>query len=145
MCWICRSIWWKLISRIFDLSLWNTVYLLIYVGSSLNNILKFSVMYMCEVWKLLSHVRLFATQWTIHSLWNSPGQNTGVGSGSLFQGIFPTQGLNPGLLHCRQILYQLTHHGSLFSNNSSIFFVWFIPEYFIFFVFKKFDILYIKV
>ena len=136
MCWICRSIWWKLISRIFDLSLWNTVYLLIYVGSSLNNILKFSVMCMCEVWKLLSHVRLFATQWTIHSLWNSL---------PLFQGIFPTQGLNPGLLHCRQILYQLTHQGSLFSNNSSIFFVWFIPEYFIFFVFKKFDILYIKV
>ena len=36
--------------------------------------------------------------------WNSPGQNTGVGSLSLLQGIFPTQGSNPGLLHCRQIL-----------------------------------------
>ena len=44
--------------------------------------------------------------------WNSPGQNTGVGSLSLPQGIFPTQGLNPGLLHCRQILYQLRHKGS---------------------------------
>ena len=42
---------------------------------------------------------------------NSPGQNTGVGSLSLLQGIFPTQGLNPGLLHCRQILYQLGHKG----------------------------------
>ena len=41
--------------------------------------------------------------------WNSPGQNTGVGNLSLFQGIFPTQGSNPGLLHCRQILYQLSH------------------------------------
>ena len=41
--------------------------------------------------------------------WNSPGQNTGVGSLSLLQGIFPTQGSNPGLLHCRQILYQLSH------------------------------------
>ena len=41
--------------------------------------------------------------------WNSPGQNTGVGSLSLLQGIFPTQGLNPGLLHCRQVLYQLSH------------------------------------
>ena len=44
--------------------------------------------------------------------WNSPGQNTGVGSLSLLQGIFPTQGSNPGLLHCRQILYQLNHKGS---------------------------------
>ena len=42
------------------------------------------------------------------SPWNSPGQNTGVGSLSLLQGIFPTQGSNPGLLHCRQILYQLS-------------------------------------
>ena len=41
--------------------------------------------------------------------WNSPGQNTGVGSRSLLQGIFPTQGLNPGLLHCRQIHYHLSH------------------------------------
>ena len=39
------------------------------------------------------------------------GQNTGVGSLSLLQGIFPTQGLNPGLLHCRRILYQLSHKG----------------------------------
>ena len=45
-------------------------------------------------------------------LWNSPGQNTGVGSCSLLQGIFPTQGLTPGLPHCRRILYQLSHHGS---------------------------------
>ena len=44
--------------------------------------------------------------------WNSPGQNTGVGSGSLLQRIFPTQGSNPGLSHCRQILYQLSHKGS---------------------------------
>ena len=45
-------------------------------------------------------------------LWNSPGQNTRVDSRSLLQGIFPTQGLNPGLPHCRQILYQLSHQGS---------------------------------
>ena len=48
----------------------------------------------------------------LYSPWNSPGQNTGVGSLSLLQGIFPTQGSNPGLLHCRQILYQLSHKGS---------------------------------
>ena len=41
-----------------------------------------------------------------------PGQNTGVGSLSLLQGIFQTQGFNPGLLHCRRILYQLSHKGS---------------------------------
>ena len=46
------------------------------------------------------------------SPWNSPGQNTGVGTLFLLQGIFPSQGLNPGLLHCRQILYQLSHKGS---------------------------------
>ena len=46
-----------------------------------------------------------------HGLY-SPGQNTGVGSLSLLQGIFPTQGYNPGLPHCRRILYQLSHEGS---------------------------------
>ena len=48
----------------------------------------------------------------LYSSWNSPGQNTGVGSLSLLQGIFPIQGSNPGLLHCRLILYQLSHKGS---------------------------------
>ena len=48
----------------------------------------------------------------LYSPWNSPGQNTAVGSLFLFQGIFPTQGSNPGLPHCRQILYQLSHKGS---------------------------------
>ena len=48
----------------------------------------------------------------LYSPWNSPGQNTGVGSLSLLQGIFPTQGLKPGLPHCRRILYQLSHQGN---------------------------------
>ena len=48
----------------------------------------------------------------LYSPWNSPGQDTGVGSLSLLQRIFPTQGLNPGLLHRRKILYQLSHRGS---------------------------------
>ena len=48
----------------------------------------------------------------LYSPWNSLGQNTGVGNLSLLQGIFPTQGWNPGLPHCRQILYQLSHKGS---------------------------------
>ena len=46
------------------------------------------------------------------SPWNSPDKNTGVGCHFLFQGIFPTRGLNSGLLHCRQILYHLSHQGS---------------------------------
>jgi len=50
-------------------------------------------------WKSLSRVQLFATH-GLYSPWNSPGQNT------------PTQGSNPGLPHCRQILYQLSHKGS---------------------------------
>ena len=59
-------------------------------------------------WKLLSCVWLFVTPWT------SPGleKATGMSSLSLLQGIFPTQGLNPDLPHCRQILYQLSHKGS---------------------------------
>ena len=48
----------------------------------------------------------------LYSPWNSPGQNTRVGSLSLLQWIFPTQGSNPGLPHCRRILYQLSHEGS---------------------------------
>ena len=48
----------------------------------------------------------------LYSPWNSPGQNTGVVSRFLPQGNVPTQGLNPGLLHCRQILYQMSHKGS---------------------------------
>ena len=48
----------------------------------------------------------------LYNPWNSLGQNTGVGSLSLLQGIFPTQGSNPGIPHCRRILYQLSHKGS---------------------------------
>ena len=45
--------------------------------------------------------------------WDFPGKNTGVGCHFLLQRIFPTQGLNPSLLHCRQTLYHLSHQGSL--------------------------------
>ena len=48
----------------------------------------------------------------LYGPWNSPGQDTGVDSLSLLQGLFPTQGSNPGLLHCRWILFQLSHQGS---------------------------------
>ena len=77
-------------------------------------------------WKYwsLSCVLLFATSRTIaHQAllcpWDSPGKNTGVGCHSLLQGILLTQGLNPGLLHCRQIVYHLSHQGIpiLLPNN----------------------------
>ena len=42
---------------------------------------------------------------------DSPGQDTGMVCHFLLQGIFPTQGLNPGLPHCRRILYHLSHQG----------------------------------
>ena len=66
--------------------------------------------------QLLSHVRLLQP----HGLqparllcqWDSPGKNTGVGCHFLLQGIFLTQESNPGLLHCRQILYRLSYEGS---------------------------------
>ena len=48
----------------------------------------------------------------LYSPWNFPGQNTGVGSCSLLQGIFPTQRSNPGLPHCRWVLYQPSHQGN---------------------------------
>ena len=68
---------------------------------SLNNLL------LCERQSVVSDsLRLHG----LYSPSNSPGQNTGVGSHSLLQGIFPTQGSNPGLLHCRWIPYQLSHH-----------------------------------
>ena len=66
---------------------------------------------------MLSHVRLFATPWTVASkaplsMGILPGKNIGLGCHGLLQGIFPTQGSNPGLPHCGQILYRLSHQGS---------------------------------
>ena len=61
-----------------------------------------------------SHLIVSDSLWPhgLYSPWNSPGQNTGVGSLSLLQGIFPTQGSNPGFLCCGWILYQLSYQGS---------------------------------
>ena len=56
----------------------------------------------------------------LHSPWNSPGQNTGVGSLSRLQGIFPTQGSNPGLPHCRQILYHLSHQETYLLHQNTL-------------------------
>ena len=62
--------------------------------------------------------------------WGSPGKNTGVGCHVLFQGIFPTQEVNPHLLHWRQILYALNHLGSPFLSyyQANYEFHWFYLE-----------------
>ena len=73
------------------------------------------VMYGCESWtvkkaevKSLSCARLFATPWIACTKllrpWDFQGKSTGMGCHFLLQGIFPTQGSNPGLSHCRQTL-----------------------------------------
>ena len=72
--------------------------------------------YKVELWRLLIKVKLKVAQ-SCPTLcgsmdWNSPGKNTGMGSHSFLQGIVPIQGSNPGLLHCKQILYQLSHKRS---------------------------------
>ena len=71
-------------------------------ASELYGVLKVKVTQLCPT--LQSH--------GLYNPWNSQGQNSRVGSLSLLQGIFPTQGSNPGLLHCRWILYQLSSQGS---------------------------------
>ena len=81
-------------------------------GNHLNHLLIFMLCLFTErKWKSLSRVQLFATPWTIQSM-NTPGQNTGLGSLSFLQWIFPTQRSNPGLLHSQQILFQLSPKGS---------------------------------
>ena len=66
---------------------------------------------------------IFVTLWTVaHQLfcpWNSPGKNSGVVSHPLLEGIFLTQGLNPGFLHCRQSL-PWRHEGSSLSLSLSL-------------------------
>ena len=59
------------------------------------------------LWDTMDHSLLVSSL-----LCDSPGKNTGVGCHALLQGIFPTRGYNPGLPHCRRILYHLSHQGS---------------------------------
>ena len=80
----------------------------------------------------LNHVRLFATPWTVGCQaplsGDSPDKNTGVSCHALLQWIFPTQGLNPGLPLCRQILYHLGHQGSPVYDQESAEEGFFHPE-----------------
>ena len=56
----------------------------------------------------------------LYSPWNSPGQNPGVGGLCLLQGIFPSQGLNPRLPHCRALLHQLSYEGNSTLGTQSL-------------------------
>ena len=80
-----------------------------------------SCLYQASLKESVGCIRLFMTTWTMPARflcpWDSPGKNTGVGCHALLQGIFLTQGSNPGLMHCRQILYHLRHQGSPVRSN----------------------------
>ena len=82
--------------------------------------------------KSLSRVQLFATPGTVayHAPppWGFPGKSTGVGCHFLLQGIFPTQGLNPGLLHCSQMLYCLSHQESRAIDKAALMCVYMYPH-----------------
>ena len=84
--------------------------------------------------KSLSRARLFAIPWTVACAkllhpGDFLGKSTGVGCRFLLQGIFPTQGSNPGLPHCRQTLYRLSHQGKFYSDCILIR-LWFIFQAF---------------
>ena len=78
------------------------------------------ILYHCTTWEAQVSIESERCSVVSHSLrlhglyspWNSSGQNTGGGSLSLLQGIFPIQESTQGLLHCRRFLYQLCYHRS---------------------------------
>ena len=83
-----------------------------------------AILYVCESVsdsKRRSLSRVSLRPHGLYSPWNSPGQNTGVGSLSLLQRIFPTQELNQGLLRCRRVLYQLSYLSKIHPNNQSLY------------------------
>ena len=108
----CRSC---LVQKVLELSLVQWLLALLTMQSSMDCLKKFKTTVLQWKWKSLSRVCLRTCG--LYSPWNSLGQNTGVDSLSLLQGIFPTQGSNSGLLHCRRILYQLSHKGSTSMKN----------------------------
>ena len=78
-------------------------------GSSIHGIFQARVLEWGAIHSVVSN---FLWSHGLYSPWNFQGQNTGVGSLSLLQGIFLTQELKWGLLHCRRILYQLSYQRS---------------------------------
>ena len=124
---VCRH--WNVFSKEGEYTIMKTLHSLHYilchsgVGHTANTADWFSQLLLAQLLKASITKQLFFCESASHSVvsnslqphglyspWNSADQNTGVGL-SLLLGIFPTQGLNPGLLHCRRILYQLSHKG----------------------------------
>ena len=114
-CWLSV---WRLCEKVYsDVPIFNGI---------VCEFLQLNCMSSLLLWTLNTHHYIFTLQYRVKvaqscpilcnsmvcSPRNFPGQNTGVDSFSLFQGIFPTQGSNPSLLHCMQILYQLRYKGS---------------------------------
>ena len=83
---------------------YTIIYICVCVCVCVKAIVGQSCLTLCNLWIAVCQALL--------CLWNSLGKNTRVGSHSLLQRIFLTQGSNLGLLHCRQILYSLSHQGS---------------------------------
>ena len=85
-----------------------------------NSIKIFQLSSLDPLWKLLSHVWLFVTPWTLCSLWNSPGQNTGVGSCSLLQGSFqPRDWTQVSCIAARFFTSWATREALIIQKNSS--------------------------
>ena len=99
----------------------NDTFLLLLYFISISWTLRYFCLHSFLKGKSESHSVVSDSLWPhgLYSPWNSPGQNTGVGSLSLLQWIFPTQESNWGLLHCRQILYQLIYEGSPYFQPNS--------------------------
>ena len=117
---ICAFFFWKSFSICYATSLWIMYIENIFVKFVVDifNLLKCLLTYTC-VYESRSVLSSSLQPHGLYSPWNSPSQNTGVGSLSHIQQIFLTQELNWGVLHCRQILYQLSYMGNLKKRNLS--------------------------
>ena len=106
-----------------------TCILYVYYIHSYSSICYIYYMYIYNVWKSLSHVRLFLIPWAVTC--QAPlsmelsRRNTGVGTHSFLQGIFPTQRSNPGLPHFRQILYRLSHQ-AVYSQQPCVYIIYYL-------------------
>ena len=98
------------------IDLFNTIYIDSYSSCSKQVTRESCSVISNSLWPHGLYKEMDTTEWLnwtgLYNPWTSPGQNTGLGGLSLLQGIFPTQGLNTGLPHCRWILYLLSHKGS---------------------------------
>ena len=116
--WNYMRLFWKTVSQYGakpfhpSLSRWN--HLLCFCITSKKSTTCSTLSLLLSWCMVLGHLVVFssATTWAVTRHGIFPGKNTGVDCHALLQGIFPTQGSNPGLPHCRQVLYHLRHKGS---------------------------------